>query len=649
MSRRNLTTGCACILLAAVAFCARAGQIHEAIRTGDAANVREILRNDPSTMNARDEGRTRDYPIHTAAAGGSVEIARLLLEAGAAIEAEDADGSTPLHCAALARKEDMVRFLLERGADVNRRDKNGAYSLSFAASAGDSAIVRLLLDRGADLNYINRQNLGLLHMACSRGMWWFADRLIANGDDINQASAQGTTPLHLAAQGRRPEHVRELLARGARVDVVDEHGSTPLHGSCWSDQTGCMQALLEHGADPNAADSVGLTPLVLAARSSNPEMVRTLLAAGAKTDVVDRLGRTPLQSAVDQGNAESVAMLLDAGAGLTYQDPHGYNNTLLHLAAEYGYADVVRRLLAAGADPGVRNAAGRTPLELARQYGNAQVVHVLEPGPAEPPYHAPRLSDLPKLREGSARIWYLGHSGWAVKTRNHLLIFDAASDPARFGQASDDPGLCNGAVDAAEIAGERVIFFASHGHTDHFGRGIFDLRANIPRVRYVLGFRPEGVEGYEFLAPRETKVVDGVKIHAIESNDTGVGFFVEADGVTMYHAGDHANRARDMSGPFKAEIDWLVAKGLKTDLAFLPVSGCNFGDQIAVRIGNDYVLDAMKPKTFLPMHGGKGGKVYADYIRQSQERHIGVRMLGAMSRGDQFQFVNGKGDLATRS
>jgi L-ascorbate metabolism protein UlaG (beta-lactamase superfamily) len=225
-----------------------------------------------------------------------------------------------------------------------------------------------------------------------------------------------------------------------------------------------------------------------------------------------------------------------------------------------------------------------------------------------------------------------------VKTQNHVLVFD--SWQRRRGPTQ--PGLCNGWVAPRELAGENVIVFASHEHGDHYDPQIWEWRQEIPNVTYVLGFRPnEEVPEYTYMGPRQTQTVDGVTITTIESNDSGVGFWVEADGVTLFHPGDHANRQRDFSGPYTKEIDWLAAKKARLDISFFPISGCGFGDLEAVKLGVFYALETLEPQAFFPMHGGDLTHRYQEFIDDCQPRFPGIHMQGAMAQGDRFHYREG--------
>jgi hypothetical protein len=165
---------------------------------------------------------------------------------------------------------------------------------------------------------------------------------------------------------------------------------------------------------------------------------------------------------------------------------------------------------------------------------------------------------------------------------------------------------------------------------------IFTWRKTLPKITYIMGFKPENAEGYTLLPNREKKELNGLEITAIESNDSGQGYFVKVDGVSIFHPGDHANRQRDFSGPFKKEIDFLADLGLKADILFAPVSGCGFGDIVAVKKGVLYTIDRLAARSVFPMHAAGGEVRYRDFAREAKAAGYAVPFCLADFSGDHF-------------
>jgi ankyrin repeat protein len=163
-----------------------------------------------------------------------------------------------------------------------------------------------------------------------------------------------------AAAQQDVETVLALLERGADVDAMGRDGTPALH---WFVRTGdgtTVHRLLEAGADPDLANRNGVTPLSLAASNGDVAMLRLLLDAGADPDAADQAGETPLMLVAAIGVEAAAAALLEFGAQVDRRD-EAYEQTALMFAARAGHADLVSRLLAAGADPNARTRTGETP------------------------------------------------------------------------------------------------------------------------------------------------------------------------------------------------------------------------------------------------------------------------------------------------
>jgi ankyrin repeat protein/L-ascorbate metabolism protein UlaG (beta-lactamase superfamily) len=628
------------VLLLLSALPALAGEIHRAVQEGNADLVARLVQADSSVADLPDtEHQFANRPLHYAAEQGNVTIARILLDAGASVDGFDSDESTPLDVAALNRRPEVVDLLLARGADVNRRDKNGAYALSFAASGGDTLVIRRLLEAGSDLNFRDNAGGTLLHFAAPRDLRTLVRVVLDHGADPNVGTFEGETPLSYAASRGRTEIVRALLEAGADPSLPDSSGTTPLMSASWGGQTEIFRLMLEAGADPNAANDWGLTALAIAARNGNAEVARLLLEKGADPNHTGREGETILHAAVVGGSPETVDAVLAAHPALDPGESR-WGWTPLHSAAVRGYTDIAEKLVRAGADPGVRDASGATPAEAAAKYGNKGVLAALAASGGSAGLDARRscAADFRGLDDREAVVWYLGHSGFAVKTKKNLLVFDYFSQ----NRSPDEPGLCNGAVSPDEIKGEKVTVFASHEHADHLDPDIYEWNGSIKDLAYVFGCRANGAPPFELMGPRETRKVHGMKITTIESSDPGVGFVVEVDGMTIFHAGDHANRAVDFSIPFKEEIDWLASKGVRPDLMLMPIRGCGLGDPEAVKAGVHYAIETLRPFAFVPMHAVDAENAYREFIDECAGKFPETSMYAVQHKGDRFRYDKGK-------
>jgi ankyrin repeat protein len=166
-----------------------------------------------------------------------------------------------------------------------------------------------------------------------------------------------------------PEVARILIDRGASLDVFDASAVG---------ETACLQELLEEdGSRVNAVASDGFTPLGLAAFFGHADAARLLLASGADPNLASRNAQrvAPLHSAVAGGSVEIVRALLAHGADVHARQDLGF--TALHGAAAEGSEEMVRLLLAHGSDRAARSDAGQTAADVARQRGKPAIAEVL--------------------------------------------------------------------------------------------------------------------------------------------------------------------------------------------------------------------------------------------------------------------------------
>src|SRR2546423_2983125 len=138
--------------LAAVEALLRANppiDVFDAAALGRTGRLREMLAAQPELTTAFSSDGFA--PLHLAAFFGQAETARVLIHAGADINAVSRNEMMvqPLHSAAASRRDEVARMLVEAGADVNAKQRDAYTPLHEAAANGDVELVDLLLDRGA--------------------------------------------------------------------------------------------------------------------------------------------------------------------------------------------------------------------------------------------------------------------------------------------------------------------------------------------------------------------------------------------------------------------------------------------------------------------------------------------------------------------
>jgi ankyrin repeat protein len=660
------------MLLLALSGLIQAGPIHEAIETGELAGVKAALAENPKAVNEKNS--ENNTPLHLAAMNGHLEISKALITAGADVNAGDNENSPPIVNAALGAHYDVVKLLLKKGASATLKDDNEMTPLHFAAMGGNAQIIKLLLDKGADVNALNNSQLTPLIYAAYRGRTEASRVLVENGADPKLASEDGKTVLHGAANNGSVETCEFFIEQGIDINATDNHGRTPIFDAAERGRTEALSLLIEHGANIHAVDSNGISPLHDASYSGTPELIDLFIKAGVDPNLADNLGRRPMHFAMWRSQTESVRALLAHGADPNLTDNRGHaplydavksgspeicelllankadinvreqqhGRTPLHLACIKGYKEIAALLVAGGADLTAKDNSGNSPLHFAGRYGHKSTAKLLMANGAKADKMEKNFGVSPlltkPLQNKEAVVWYTGHAGWAVKTANHLLLFDYWEGDSR----PTDPCLSNGYINPDEIKDLPVTVFCSHSHRDHYDPTVFEWQGAVSNINYVYGFEPDSAPQYHFTGPRKETTIDGIKISTITSNDEGVGFLIQTDGLTIFHGGDHANRQRDFSGPFSAEIDYLADKNVDIDLAFMSISGCGFGDLEAVKLGVYYTLEKLTPGVFFPQHAVDNEYRYREFTDEAAEKNFKSKFMCAENKGDRFIYQNGR-------
>ncbi len=275
--------------------------------------VEKLLKEYQFNVNAQDQ---RHYTaLHFAAAKKNLALVKLLLQAGARINAESVGKITPLISAIRSGDDgaltlELVEFLLNSGANMYATDGDGDDILSKVAAKGQTNIVRLLLDKGFNPDGLNPQKTSPLTNAAGQGYLEIAKLLLDRKANVDHQSEQGISPLSNAIS-----NLQDMKNRHAMLDL-----------------------LIAYRANPNIAVNdarIGqnITPLMFAIVMLDPESLKKLIAAGANINSVTRffidgnpntrVDLTPLMYAIEKANIPMITTLLDAGANTAIKDNRG--------------------------------------------------------------------------------------------------------------------------------------------------------------------------------------------------------------------------------------------------------------------------------------------------------------------------------------
>jgi ankyrin repeat protein len=166
-------------------------------------------------------------------------------------------------------------------------------------------------------------------------------RQISRGISINAPGEDGMSPLMVAARAGRATTVEFLLSCGADVNARHPNWGTALMMAAYGGHADIVDALLQHGADLSPRNMIGSNALCEGIASGDLRTVQLLLAAGANLREPG-LRVNPLTRAIDEAHPEMLKMLLAAGADAKYADPSG--KTARQIAADKGVSDVIAAL-----------------------------------------------------------------------------------------------------------------------------------------------------------------------------------------------------------------------------------------------------------------------------------------------------------------
>ncbi len=375
--------------------------------------------------------------VADAAMRGDKAAVSALLQRKADVNAQQIDGTSALAWAVRLGDAQMVGILLSAGAKPSAANEAGATPVMLATQSGDAVILDRLLAAGADPNApLTKTGDTALMMAARTGKVEAVKVLLDHGAKVNAKETWGgTTALMWAVSERHPDVVKMLIDRGADVNAksyyvppssgrgfegttpvpakpnqpFEEFASgmlTPLMFAARENAIDSAKMLARAGADLNAQAGDGKDALSLAFFNGSYDVADFLLDSHVKVNQQDAQRFTPLFWAVDRRNMETapnfpwmvtrdplplIVKLLDAGADpnvvvnstprarMREGSPRIVYATAIMRAAFSGDIELVKLLLAHGADPKIISADRETTLMAACGTGFINGYHRARP------------------------------------------------------------------------------------------------------------------------------------------------------------------------------------------------------------------------------------------------------------------------------
>jgi ankyrin repeat protein len=253
-------------------------------------------------------------PLLDAVRNGDHGRIRALLTQGANVNERLYDQSTVLSWAIDRQDEQSVDLLLKAGAKADIADAQGTTPVIIACQGGSPGIVQKVLAAGASAKVARWDGVSALSLCAAYSTADVLERMIAAGASPDTPNAQGQTPVMYAASQGKADNVAVLVKHGADINRATPSGFTSLFFAVKSGVAGAPQAIVTAGANPSYVAPDGTTALHLALLSQNTLVAEYLIERGANVNTWNIQGKQPLQVAVEKGDLKLAKLLLAKGA-----------------------------------------------------------------------------------------------------------------------------------------------------------------------------------------------------------------------------------------------------------------------------------------------------------------------------------------------
>jgi ankyrin repeat protein len=273
-------------------------------------------------MSNKDQTKLNMDLIAACISGANDSEINTLINSGADIDFQNADGKTPINVAAEKGHTHVIKLLIARGANLSIVDnlKQSPLSVACHNSKKDAnynidkkwlEIIRLIIQAGAPINEYDNLGKTPLLICVNKGDDVSSELLVKSGADI-EATVRSPTKFH-------SKHYTSL----GSIDVDNQTiGYTPLWLAVSQDDKYVLAVLIRHGAKLNVADNyINETPLIYSCVRNFIECAHLLIRGGADINLQDRIGNSALMNVCKMVNKPKkqiaiAKMLIDMGANV---------------------------------------------------------------------------------------------------------------------------------------------------------------------------------------------------------------------------------------------------------------------------------------------------------------------------------------------
>lgn len=344
----------------------------------------------------------------------AVEIAKLLIEKNADIDAMTDSGDTPALAAIKSGNINVFKYLMEQKANLHIRNKEGHSTLSYIVSTHNLKLISDLVESKLDLNDSTPPGSPAIYYAISCKDLDTIRHIISLNAGINQVIASGLTPLHWAVQYGTPDVFKLLMDNNANIDSLDANDLTPIHLAAKYSNTQIIAELAKNNPESkddllNIQNSAGDTPLHMAVPSYpwTATVIKCLIENKANIDQVNNNGETAAYLAVRYNNISCFKYLIELNANIHIKSNNEYSplsyliatrnlaglsaifeskidinqpgpdgKSAIHYAIAHGFVDVLKHLISIKANVNL-NGYESTPLHFAAKFDNPDIFRVL--------------------------------------------------------------------------------------------------------------------------------------------------------------------------------------------------------------------------------------------------------------------------------